>query len=181
MKRFLHCAVRPIAYVVSVWPKSSLTLRRELTRVCPLKGFTLIELLISISVLGILATAILVLINPVKRQNQAKDSTIQADIGQIATGAESYHASQNGSFPMSLDVLVTSGDMKNIPTPPNAVSYTYVATNSGGGACDGTANNPCTLARISNPMASPAVAGDLWCWQSVTGRAQELSVAACTP
>ena len=47
------------------------------------RGFTLIELLIVIAILGILAAAVLVAVNPKKRQDQAKDANIKADVGSI--------------------------------------------------------------------------------------------------
>lgn len=143
-------------------------------------GFTLIELLIAISILGLLAMAMLLFINPAKRQNQALDATIKADIGQLSTGVQAYFASQTGSYPLSLNELVNNKDLKNVPIPPNAANYIYVVTDSSGGPCDAV-NNPCRVARISNPLTDPVDAGNLWCWQSATGKAQELAPAQCTP
>lgn len=144
------------------------------------RAFTLIELLIAISILGLLALAVLLLINPNRRQNQAKDATIKADVGQLSTGVQAYFASQTGTYPLTLDELVNNGDLKGVPTPPNATNYVYVVTDSSGGACDGI-NTPCAIARISNPLTDPVDAGNLWCWQSTTGKAQELAPSQCTP
>lgn len=145
-------------------------------------GFTLVELLIAIAILAILSAGVLVAINPAKRQNQAEDAQIKSDIGQIATAAQSYFSSGIvGSYPTNLTVLVTNSDLKNLPTPPNSVAYEYAVTGDGGGACDGSLGSPCTYARISEPLGDPLTGGNLWCWQSSTGRAQELAAAACAP
>ncbi|MBI2599192.1 prepilin-type N-terminal cleavage/methylation domain-containing protein [Candidatus Curtissbacteria bacterium] len=97
-------------------------------------GFTLVELLIAIAILAILSAGVLVAINPAKRQNQAEDAQIKSDIGQIATAAQSYFSSGIvGSYPTNLTVLVTNSDLKNLPTPPNSVSYEYAVTGDGGG------------------------------------------------
>lgn len=147
-------------------------------------GFTLIELLIVIAILGILAAAVLISVNPNKRQNQARDAAIKNDIGQISTALQSYFTSGTaGTYPSSLSSLTTSSDLKIIPTPPapNFGTYTYVpAAASGGGACDGVSTF-CTYARVSYPLYDSQTTGDVWCWQSSTGKGQEMSVVSCTP
>lgn len=151
-----------------------------------LKGFTLIELLIVIAILGILAAAVLIAINPTKRQNQAKDSNIKSDIGSIATALQAYYTAPGaGQYPtlaQGLNQLVVNQDLNSIPTPPTGAgaAYTYAVAPLG---CDNTAGNACTAATISAPMfdTSGGAAGDLWCWRSATGKASELAPAACTP
>lgn len=147
------------------------------------KGFTLLELIIAIAVMGILAAAVIVSINPNKRQNQARDAAVKSDIGQIATALQSFFTSGTaGTYPGGLSSLTVDGDLKSIPFPPSpgSGSYTYVPADSGGGACDGISTF-CTYARVSYPLFDPLTTGDVWCWQSLTGKGQELSLAACTP
>ncbi len=55
-----------------------------------IKGFTLIELLIVVAILGILAAAVLVAINPGKRTAQARDAQRKQDIGAIANALIGY-------------------------------------------------------------------------------------------
>ncbi|MDO8487111.1 MAG: type II secretion system protein [Candidatus Curtissbacteria bacterium] len=148
------------------------------------RGFTLLELIIAVAVMGILAAAVIVSINPNKRQNQARDATIKNDIGQIASGLQSYFTSGTvGTYPGSLLALTTSSDLKSIPTPPAPGSgvYTYApAVDGGGGVCDGISTF-CTYARVSYPLFDPLTTGDVWCWQSSIGKGRETAVAACTP
>lgn len=56
------------------------------------KGFTLIELLVVITILGILASAVGVALNPLKRQKQARDAIRKQDISIIAEALVSYFA-----------------------------------------------------------------------------------------
>ena len=143
------------------------------------KGFTLIELLIVIAILGILAAAVLVAVNPAKRQNQAKDANIKADIGSIATALQAYYTSPGqGTYPLTLGTLVTNQDLTTLPTPPAGGSYEYAVIPS---TCDGTSANPCTAATISEPLYDPVTAGNLWCFRSATGKASELTSVACAP
>ncbi len=144
------------------------------------RGFTLIELLIVIAILGILAAAVLVAVNPAKRQNQARDSQTKGDIGSIATAMQAYYTSNNGTFPSAaqgIAQLTTSQDLKQTPTTPQGGAYTYAVTP---GACAGTAVSPCTDIAVSNVLLDPAVAGNVWCFRSSTGKAAETTVAACT-
>lgn len=151
-------------------------------RIKRLRGFTLIELLIVIAIMGILAAAVLVAINPAKRQNQARDAQVKGDIGSIATALQAYFTTPGqGSYPDGLDDLVTNQDLTAIPTPPGGGAYTgsnYVVAPVG---CTGLAGSLCTSAKLMFTLFDPAATGNVWCWQSTTGKAQELAVAACTP
>src|SRR3989338_7046373 len=97
-----------------------------------LRGFTLIELLIVIAILGILAAAVLVAINPGKRTRQAQDAKRKNDIGALATEVQGYYTSPGkGFYPTTLTVLVTDGYLKQMPQDPTATSsygYDYGTT-----------------------------------------------------
>ncbi|MEA3355293.1 MAG: prepilin-type N-terminal cleavage/methylation domain-containing protein [Patescibacteria group bacterium] len=62
------------------------------------KGFTLIELLVVISLIGILAIAVLSAINPIEQLNKGRDAGRRADSAQIAKAIDRYYAS-NEKFP----------------------------------------------------------------------------------
>ncbi len=62
------------------------------------KGFTLIELLVVITLIGILAVAVLSAINPIEQINKAKDAGKRADASQLISALDRYFAS-NLKFP----------------------------------------------------------------------------------
>jgi prepilin-type N-terminal cleavage/methylation domain-containing protein len=55
------------------------------------KGFTLIELLIVITIIGILAVAVLSAINPVEQIRRAQDQGRESDAAEILNGFERYY------------------------------------------------------------------------------------------
>lgn len=144
------------------------------------KGFTLIELLIVIAIMGIMAAAVLAAINPVKRINQAKDSTIKSDIAQISNAMQTYFTSKGTTgaayYPAAVADLVTAGELKSEPKYQGTTVYN-VAKNPG--TCT-TAAGTCTDIAVSYALNDYAVAGNVWCWRSSTGVAAETTVAACT-
>ena len=79
-------------------------------------GFTMIELLIVITILGILATAVLSAINPIEQINRGRDTASQSDAEQLINAIERYNAfqeyypwttSQNADF--TIGTLTTIG------------------------------------------------------------------------
>src|SRR3989344_8205588 len=91
------------------------------------QGFTLIELLIVIAILGVLAAGVVAAINPGKRIRQTNDAKIKNDIGQIATAQQGY-ATVNQVYTADTADLVTSGDLKVIPTAPTGSAYACTIT-----------------------------------------------------
>jgi prepilin-type N-terminal cleavage/methylation domain-containing protein len=61
-------------------------------------GFTMIELLIVISILGILATAVLSAINPIEQINRGRDTGSMSDAEQLISASDRYYAF-NGTYP----------------------------------------------------------------------------------
>lgn len=130
-------------------------------------GFTLIELLIVIAVLGVLAAGVLVAINPIKKINQANDAKIKSNIGQLARAIQSYSTLNNGTYPASLDGIVTSGEIKRIPDPPVTGSYAANYVKSG------------NEASLYFPLQDKK--GYVLCWGSITGQITEVQGVSCTP
>jgi len=60
------------------------------------KGFTLIELLIVIGIIGILAAAVIVVLNPAELLAQARDGTRLSDIDSVNSAINLYIASVDG-------------------------------------------------------------------------------------
>ncbi len=61
-------------------------------------GFTMIELLIVITILGILAVAVLSAINPIEQINRGRDTGSQSDAEQLLSSIDRYNAFQ-GYYP----------------------------------------------------------------------------------
>ncbi len=144
------------------------------------KGFTLIELLIVIAILGILAAAVLVAINPGKRTRQAQDAKRKNDIGALATEIQGFYTTPGqGCYPTALTTLVTQNYLKQMPLDPTAnVAYNYV-TGANAAACNAP-GGPTEVA-VYATLAEPTGAGtQLWCYQTTTGKAQEITAGSCT-
>lgn len=144
------------------------------------RGFTLIELLVVMAVLAVLAAGVITAINPGKRLRQANDTKIRNDIGQIATALQAFYTTNTGSYPTATSDLVTSGDLKQVPTPPSGsgTSYTYSRTP---GTCAPGGATPCTEVVVYASLQDPVTASNVWCWRSATGQASETTTTACAP
>ena len=67
------------------------------------KGFTLIELIIVIGIIALLATTVILVINPVKIFQEARDSQRLADLGQINSALNLYLATSADATSKGLD------------------------------------------------------------------------------
>jgi prepilin-type N-terminal cleavage/methylation domain-containing protein len=72
-----------------------------------LAGFTMIELLIVITILGILAVAVLSAINPLEQINRGRDTATRSDAEQIYNAIDRFNAFQS-HFPWDLNKTVAS-------------------------------------------------------------------------
>jgi len=156
------------------------------------KGFTLIELLIVIAILGVLAAALLVALNPAQKIAAANNSRVKQDVTNIGNAANLFATETAlrgciGSYPWQWNAggVTCSGTQPTFkavaPRDPRNVVYTPVYD----GACDGNAT-PCTRYAVwgtayADATASPAVAaGSIWCWRSTTGQVTNLATGGCT-
>lgn len=94
------------------------------------KGFTLIELLIVIAILGVLATAVLVSIDPIEQISRSKDAGRLNSIDQLGHAVQAYYTGQQAmptAATWNTD-LVSTGNLKSMPTSPGG--GTECATNN---------------------------------------------------
>jgi general secretion pathway protein G len=79
------------------------------------RGFTLLELMIVISVIIILA--VIVMPQYLRTVQQAREATLRDDLFQMRKLIDQY-AADKGRLPQSLDDLVTSGYLREVPVDP---------------------------------------------------------------
>ena len=94
------------------------------------KGFTLVELLVVISIIGILATLLLLQLNVARAK--ARDTKRVGDINQLRTALELYF-DDNGKYPVDIGDANVGKYMTNgkAPTDPStSLGYGYGTTAS---------------------------------------------------
>jgi|SRR4051812_9780919 prepilin-type N-terminal cleavage/methylation domain-containing protein len=157
------------------------------------KGFTLIELLIVIGILGILAAAILVALNPLEQFARGRDSGRVTTVNQLGHSVQTFFTSQNSVYPTQgvawLTALQTSAELKSLPSNPTASGYTqgcYTANVAQNGICYQTnATDAIVYMRSEaqgNFVKAGCTAGQIsWVvWSSAEGKAGLTCTAAST-
>jgi prepilin-type N-terminal cleavage/methylation domain-containing protein len=85
------------------------------------RGFTLIELLVVIAVLGVLATVVIVAINPFQQLAKGRDAGRLTATAQLGEATVTYATGNNGSFVTANSTWITSlqtaGEVSVIPAP----------------------------------------------------------------
>lgn len=99
-------------------------------------GFTLVELLIVIAIIGILASGLMLILNPIAQIQKANDARRKSDLGQIQKALEQYY-NDNGKYPTNTASYQITGVawgspwstyIQTLPKDPKATKqYVYVA------------------------------------------------------
>jgi prepilin-type N-terminal cleavage/methylation domain-containing protein len=93
-----------------------------------MKGFTLIELLVVIAILAVLATAIVLVLNPAELIRQARDSTRISDLAALNSAVSLFLTDQGGTgWPPVTTTTCTNGT--TAPGPIIAACATPAAAN----------------------------------------------------
>lgn len=113
---------------------------------CINKGFTLIELLVVISIIGILAT--LIMVSFTTSQRQARDTERKSDLSQYRSSLEAFANNKSGLYPASATAINTTTlcgatylNITGCPKDPNDPTTTYQYCTDGaasGGAASAT-------------------------------------------
>ncbi len=136
-------------------------------------GFTLIELLLVIGIIAILASIVIVAINPTKQLGDARDAQRRSDVNTILNAVYQYAIDNNGTLPTG------------IPTAPTA-AVQVCKTGTSDADCDTSASNidldiltgSYLVSVPVDPQAASAATGSLYTiQQDSNGR---ITVAAST-
>jgi prepilin-type N-terminal cleavage/methylation domain-containing protein len=100
------------------------------------KGFTLVELLVVISIIGVLATLVLLQLGTARAR--ARDTKRITDVNQIRTAVEQYFEDNGGTYPTGItDALIGPSSpgkyLTRVPTDPlTGTAYGYGYDTVGG-------------------------------------------------
>lgn len=147
-------------------------------------GFTLVELLIVIAVLGVLAAVVLVAINPLEQLAKGRDAGRKSSVAQIGSALQGYYTT-NSAYPATatlsdtwLTNLVTSGELKIVPTNAAVGSYAPGCSGAVGGqsgfcyTTDGTDSIAYALLESKAAKSLCAATEIAWeVWSSADGKA----------
>lgn len=114
------------------------------------KGFTLIELLVVITLIGVLAVAVLSAINPIEQINKARDAGRRADAAQILKAIDRYFASTE-EFPWnhagwedSVDTVSLGVGMRGSMNGVGVCGGSLAVAATGSITAESLANNGCS-------------------------------------
>lgn len=88
------------------------------------RGFTLVELLVVISIIGVLATLVLLQLGTAR--SKARDAKRISDINQIRSAVEQYFEDNGGKYPVAVSLANLGKYMTQVPVDPlTGTAYDY--------------------------------------------------------
>lgn len=119
------------------------------------KGFTLIELLVVIAILAVLATAVVLILNPAELIRQGRDSTRLSDMDSLNTALALYLADVNPTLADLGACSITEARCTALGTSPFSVRTSCGLSAQTGTAVNGTGWVDVNLSQISggSPLA----------------------------
>lgn len=93
-------------------------------------GFTLIEILLAIGIIAVLATVVVVSLDPISRFRDARDARRLSDIQSILSAVHQYVIDNQGAFPAGVDTTE-----RQIGTASSSCDISGECSVSGGGDC----------------------------------------------
>jgi len=86
------------------------------------KGFTLIELLVVISIIAVLSSVTLMILNPQTLRDRAQDSNRKEDLSVIQGALERYYA-DNNQYPLPADAAFNAAFTTGVAWTNGAITY----------------------------------------------------------
>lgn len=87
------------------------------------QGFSLPELVAVVAILSILATVVILDINPPRRYAESRNATRQSDVAKVSNAISQYRAERSGAM-----VPGITGVPANVSTLSNSLVPTYLST-----------------------------------------------------
>lgn len=130
-------------------------------------GFTLIELLIVVAIMGLLATAVYVAINPTANLIDTRNSRRLSDISAMQSALQAYWLANSYAYPATANIKTTLVPtyISGIPVDPSGNPYGYCSAGGAGNGfglgialeTGGTGTGITNVMKSSVPLASMPV------------------------
>lgn len=126
-------------------------MNRYLSKLRAVAGFTMIELLVVISVIGVLAVAVLSSINPIEQINKGRDVRANSDAAQLVNAIDRYYATQE-KYPWNVSTYCAPNCAATTGDPSGVDSYLIPSSAFPGPDTAGVSNGACdsTLIAVAN-------------------------------